>query len=570
MALSRRNFLKAGSMLGIPILLPGHAKAANPDQLEEGSENTIPKPYFPSPEVIALNRMALGPRPGDVERVKKMGLTAYIEEQLHPDPQDDKEVQKRLVQLQLDIKYDAGAKYKAVDEVRPLTALNKSLQELWPQMTNVYDTNYSEWIRPASEVIVATWIKGVYSKWQLQEVMTEFWHHHFNVNMGENAGVSITFPSYDRDVIRKHSFGNFREFLEAVAKSTAMLYYLNNKSSKASPANENYARELFELHTLGAENYYNHLYNKWRDVPGAMDGNPIGYIDQDVYEASRAFTGWTVADGGRTWKGDETLPNTGEFFYLDAWHDDYQKRVLGVEFEPNQPPMADGRKVLDLLAKHPGTAKHLCRKLCQRLVADTPPPALVERVTKVWIENYEAPDQIKKVVREILNSPEFASTFGGKVKRPFELICSFVRATEAEFTPNMGFVWGWASAGYAMFRWPTPLGPPDHMAYWVSTDVMAGKWKSLNNYLAWKNNPMVRVALISKTPNSVDTPRKVVAYWADRIYHRKIHPEHMEMYVQYLADGQDQDDAAAMETDYSTKLEHIVELMCMSPDFQYR
>ena len=140
-----------------------------------------------------------------------------------------------------------------------------------------------------------------------------------------------------------------------------MLVYLNNRSSRAGSANENYARELLELHTLGRGAYLNTLYDRWRDVPGATEGRPQGYIDQDVYEAARAFTGWTIADGTGL-GGGMALPATGAFTYVEAWHDGYQKRVLGHEFDPFQAPMADGRKVLDLVADHPATAWNVCTR----------------------------------------------------------------------------------------------------------------------------------------------------------------------------------------------------------------
>src|SRR5258708_6681680 len=242
-----------------------------------------------------------------------------------------------------------------MDEDRPLTWLSAPIEKLWPLDDQKTMMAHQERIRPAEEVRMASWVKAVYSKWQLREIMVEFWHNHFNINAFQEPRIACTFPIYDREVIRKNCFGNFRTFLEDVARSTAMQYYLDNFSSKASPANENYARELFELHTLGSDFYFNNLYNRWREVPGASNGKPIGYIDEDVYEAARSFTGWTIADGSGIGKGDN-LPNTGRFYYYDGWHDNYQKRVLGVEFDPNQPPLADGLKVLDLVAYHPATA----------------------------------------------------------------------------------------------------------------------------------------------------------------------------------------------------------------------
>ena len=151
--------------------------------------------------------------------------------------------------------------------------------------------------RPREEVTAATILRAVHSRWQLREVMVAFWHDHFNVDAFSADEVSVALPTYDRDVIRRHAFGNFRDFLEAVATSTAMLYYLSNRSSRAGAANENYGRELFELHTLGRDAYLNDRYDRWRSVPGALKGAPVGYIDEDVYEAARAFTGWTVEDG---------------------------------------------------------------------------------------------------------------------------------------------------------------------------------------------------------------------------------------------------------------------------------
>jgi uncharacterized protein (DUF1800 family) len=568
MKLNRRKFIQTGAALSLPLVLPVEglgALSANTSVFTEKYSGVLP-----SPEVCALHRMAFGPRPADVDRVKKMGLSAYIEEQLHPDERLDVEVQQRIDRAVLDIKYEAGEKYKAVDEVRPLTKWNKSLKELWPQMEGVYDTNYQEWIRPAAEIAVVTWIRGVYSKWQLREVMAEFWHDHFNVSISSHAAIGITMPSYDRDVIRKNAFGNFRVFLEDVAKSPAMLHYLNNKSSKSGPANENYARELFELHTMGAENYYNHLYNKWKEVPGALEEKPIGYIDQDVYEAARAFTGWTVADGSRTWKGEEQFLNTGEFYYHDGWHDDYQKRILGVEFDPHQPPMADGKKVLDLVAAHPGTIKRLCRKICQRLVSDNPPETLISKAEKVWKEQYHAPDQIAQVLRVILNSDEFKFTFGEKIKRPFEVICSFLRATEAEVTPTMGFVWGWACAGEAKFQWPTPTGKPDVASYWSSSESLMSRWRSIGFYLSWKNNPFVQLDLLKATPIAVDTPRKLLDFWIERLLGRKIPEERYRVLADYLTAGGSLDAVIQDRAAAGPKLDGLVGLIAMSPDFQWR
>ena len=290
----------------------------------------------PSPEIIALNRMAYGARKGDVEALKKKGLARYVEEQLNPVDSQDTLLNQQLAKATLKIKYKAKAgKYGAKDENRPLNLLNASIEQLW-KLSNRKKTPRKEQQRPAQEVMAATWLRATHSKWQLREVMSEFWHNHFNVSVQADWRIALTLPVYDQ-MVRKNCFGNFRSFLEDVATSVAMQYYLDNVYSKASPANENYARELFELHTLGADHYLNHLYDKWREVPGATSGKPQGYIDEDVYEAARSFTGWTIADGSRI-KGGERLPNTGKFHYYEGWHDNYQNECWAMSFRRTRHP----------------------------------------------------------------------------------------------------------------------------------------------------------------------------------------------------------------------------------------
>jgi uncharacterized protein (DUF1800 family) len=253
---------------------------------------------------------------------------------------------------------------------------------------------------------------------------------------------------------------------------------LSNHSSRAGAANENYARELFELHTLGRENYLNDHYDRWKDVPGAKDGNPVGYIDQDVYEAARAFTGWTIEDGAGI-DNVRKLPATGKFTYVENWHDGYQKRVLATDFDPFTPPMADGRKVLDLIAEHPATIRHMSRKLCVRLIGPYPPEALIGRVAAAWQKTVHAPDQIAQMVRLIVLSPEFAQSRGSKVKRPIALMASFVRMMGYDFTPTEGIYNQMAAAGQRLFSWPTPTGLPDNNAIFLGSNAMRNRWNML-------------------------------------------------------------------------------------------
>ncbi|MDR3440701.1 DUF1800 domain-containing protein [Telmatospirillum sp.] len=423
---------------------------------------------------LLLNRLAFGGNPADLTEVGQLGADRWIDSQLAPAPGDDPGMVERLAAVRLHIKYDAGEGYAAADEMRPLALLDRDVADLWPLTDGKHPMAGQERQRPRQEVAAATLLRAIHSRWQLREVLVDFWHNHFNVNAAGDQAIAAALPAYDR-MIRIHAFGNFREFLEAVATSSAMLTYLNNRSSRAGNANENFGRELLELHSLGRDAYLNDLYNRWRDVPGALKGRAAGYIDQDVYEAARAFTGWTIEDGAGL-GGGQSLPATGRFAYVEAWHDNYQKRVLGVDFDPFQSPMADGRKVLDLVAFHPATARFVCTKLCRRLVADVPPDSLVKAATAVWIENQKQPDQIRRVVGAIAHAPETRQGFGAKVKRPLELVASYARGAGIDATVTEGLLNELDGSGQKLFGWAAPTGYPDSMDYWLSSHVLRKRW----------------------------------------------------------------------------------------------
>jgi len=533
-------------------------------------------------EVIALNRMGHGPRPGDMERVRALGFDAYVEEQLRPDDGDDALCRHKLESVRLHIEYDAGKTdgddgkpYPACKEDRLLRYLNSSAADLW-KLTDAAAPTLVKPIAPPerdralAEVRAGTWVRAVYSKWQLREVLADFWHNHFNVNAEIDDGrVMPMFVAYDRDVIRKHCLGNFREFLEAVAQSPVMLAYLNNASSRASPANENYARELFELHTLGQDNYLNHLYNRWREVPGAVDGKPAGYIDQDVYEAARAFTGWTIADGSDSERGDN-FPNTGQFYYYDGWHDNYQKRVLGVEFDPNQPPLADGRRVLDLVAAHPGTARHVCGKLCRRLVGDSVSQSLIDSAVDVWTKYREAPDQIARTVRTILLSSEFAGTSIGRARRPFEAVVAFLRATEADIAPNDDIFYLTNRMGQTLFAWPSPAGHPESSGYWLGTGAMLGRFNAPMSLLD-DNQKAAHFHLARATPADVQTPRQLCRFWSQRMLGLELEqaePAAFAALLKYAAADDEPDKPLDLnEKVLIDRIAGLVAVIGMMPDF---
>ncbi len=428
----------------------------------------------------ALGRAAYGATPTALSEVESQGFAAWLDGQLQAHPAADPALQQRLSNARLRIKYAAGEGFAAVDEMRPLSSLDAPISTLWNRVDHKNPMNGAERRRPRDEVIAATVLRAVHAQAQLREVMSGFWHDHFNVDASGSEAIGVALPAYDRDVIRGHCLGNFREMLESVAKSAAMQYYLSNRSSRAGAANENFARELFELHTLGRGAYLNDRYDRWREVPGALQGRPSGYIDQDVYEAARAFTGWSVEDGSGV-DAHRKLPQTGQFIYVENWHDGYQKRVLATEFDAFAAAMADGRRVLDLVAAHPATAHFVCDKLCRRFLGDPVPAALRQRLAEVWLAHVETHDQIARVLRVLLLSKEFADPRirRNKVRRPLQLAAAFARALQIDLHYSEQLSNELTAAGQNLFGWPTPTGLPDLPAPFLTSQAMRHRWSML-------------------------------------------------------------------------------------------
>ncbi|GGF07733.1 hypothetical protein GCM10011611_11540 [Aliidongia dinghuensis] len=487
--------------------------AQRPPAAKQAAAKPDPAEADPGFAPMVLARLGYGARPGEVQAFRAMGYRAWLDEQLAPPAGDEPAVAAKLARTTFHIKYAEGKDkaYPAVDEMRPLATLGQPIEAVWPTVAERDKHDGQERRRPLMEVMAATVIRATFARHQLREVLVQFWHDHFNVDAWDQDQVMVALPTYDRDVIRRHALGNFRAFLEAVASSTAMLYYLSNKSSRAGAANENFGRELFELHTLGADAYLNDKYDRWREVPGALKGQPAGYIDQDVYESARAFTGWTVEDGTGL-DGRRKLPNTGKFAYVETWHDGYQKRVLATEFDAFQPAMADGRKVLDLVAFHPATAQHLCRKLVVRLAGENASAALVAEAVAVWQKQAHAHDQIAEVVRAIVTSPEFKATRGRKVRRPLALAAGFARATELDIVPTEPLLNGIAYAGQRLYGYAPPTGLPDRRDILLSTNAMRQRWQLV---LAVAENSWGTgtVDLAHLMGPAAATPRAAAAFW---------------------------------------------------------
>jgi uncharacterized protein (DUF1800 family) len=518
-----------------------------------------------------------------VAEAQQLGWEAWLKQQLAPDDTQDSELQRHLrsQKLLIDYEVEPAADGKAmmmkggkqhVKEMRPLKYLDLPIEHVFP-MCRDEKLPYGEKERPMHEVIIGTILRAVHSRWQVREMVVGFWHDHFNIDAEKDDTILVSIPSFDRDAIRRHALGNFRQLLEAVAKSTAMLYYLDGVQSRASPANENFARELFELHTLGARHYLNHLYTKWRDVPGAVDGKPVGYIDQDVYEAARCFTGWTVENGDED-DGGVKRPLTGKFLVHDSWHDPYQKRVLATEFDSQRPALEDGSRVLDLVASHPATARFIAGKLCRRFLSDSPPETLIAKAEAAFTEHRDAPDQIAQTLSAIFLAPEFIEARKAKLKRPLEYVASLVRCGGIEFTPTMDVAYALESMGQRLFRWHTPTGHPDTATYWTGGTFLLRRWNFARSIAFdddWKKITGCRY--VSLTPPECQTIGAVLDYWHQRLTGEEVPHEVRDSLLKTLSreGGADpQEEFRGGDRERHERLSTCCALIAASPAFQLR
>jgi uncharacterized protein (DUF1800 family) len=528
-----------------------------------------------------LNRLGFGVRPGDVERVKAMGVDKYIELQLNPDKIDDSASEAKLQNLetlrmstaelyekypqpgqllnQLQRRGALPADLAAARENRVKGGANaananqaktgEAMPNEMPAPTNANNPNpnaaandqnpmnnpqYRQALmaylkennlRPAAfltgELQMSRILRAVYSERQLQEVMVDFWTNHFNVFAGKGADRWLL-TSYDRDTIRPHTLGKFYDLLLADAQSPAMLFYLDNFQSVSPDAqpprqgpganrlqqlmrerpitmvnnpqqqrpqqqqqrrgiNENYARELMELHTLG------------------VDG---GYTQKDVQEVARCFTGWTIIAPRGAGAAAQAVLNgpagemlrtrAGTFVFRPGVHDNGEKIVLGHKI-PSGGGVKDGLMVLDILAHHPSTAKFIATKLVRNFVSDEPPSALVERVAQTYMKT---DGDIREMLRTIFSSPEFNSSiaYRAKVKQPFELAVSAVRTLGADTNGGPQFHQWIARMGQPLYGFQTPNGYADTADHWVNTGALLER---MNFALALVSNriPGTRVDL---------------------------------------------------------------------------
>src|SRR5437660_807494 len=409
----------------------------------------------------ALNRLAYGPRPGEVPRVAAEGVMRWIDRQLSVDGIDDHGLAERERQFQI-LEYDRGdlaAMYTAAQRERrerklaaaPDTMADKDAASPIAQRGR----------RLAGEFADLAVVRAALSERQLYEIMVDFWTNHFNVYFAKGADRFLT-PDYIEHTIRPRAMGKFADLLIATAKSPAMLFYLDNWESVApgtSPPfprsarrrggqgvrpmpkgiNENYARELLELHTLG------------------VDG---GYTQQDVIDVARIFTGWSI----------ERPQQGGDFEFHDWAHDRGEKLVLGVRFEGGH-DMDEGIRLLKLLANHPATMHHVSRKLCQRFVNDDPPDGCVDDAVAAW---KHSSGDMGEVLRAIFHGPDFwaAANVRAKVKTPLEVVVSAARAVAAEPDTSPRLAQVVARLGEPLYLHVAPDGYPERETAWVNSGAL--------------------------------------------------------------------------------------------------
>lgn len=398
-----------------------------------------------------VERLSFGPKPGELQRVKSMGVENYIQSQLNPESiEESPQLDSYLAQI------DSLQK-------NPLDLLQKFLVEQkkqQPPELSIAEKNkirsknlkYKRKIR--KEAIEAHLARATNSSRQLQEVMVDFWFNHFNVYAGKGQ-IDFWIADYENE-IRTHALGNFRELLGVTARHPAMLIYLDNElntdpKSKGARGrfkglNENYARELMELHTLG------------------VDG---GYTQDDIVALARIFTGWSVNRLGKAKGVDEN-----GFFFFPNRHDNGEKLFLGHKILPDG--INEGEKALDILATHPSTAHYISYKLAQYFVADEPPANLVDSLAQKFLSSE---GDIKAVMDTLIHSKEFNDPqyYDRKFKTPYQYILSLVRAggiTNPHYKRMQGMM---GQLGMPVYACPTPNGYKNTRNAWLSPDGMLNR-----------------------------------------------------------------------------------------------
>lgn len=493
---------------------------------------------MPTQYRIALNRVTFGARDRDETNLNFNGWDVWINNQLSAPPGDDPDLAAHIAAQTMQIRYNAGdpsrprETWTAVDEMRPLNYINYEPAALWEIHRNAgAAVSTAERTRVRQELAAATWIRNTHSRYQLREFMVDFWHNHFNISKNEAEPATVLLPVFDRAAIRANVFGNFRTLLEATATSGSMLIYLDNYLSTSTTPNENYAREIIELHTLGGAAYMGVGDTAPVPTENGLFGNgvPIGFTDQDVLQASRALSGWTIQYGQRN-AANAVLPNTGEFIYNARQHNLNAGVFLGRNINALRGDMEQGRAVLDAIATHPATARHVVGRLMRRIFGDNPPATATDRGIAAFIAHRNAPDQIARVLRAILvDGLEIFTAPVSKVRRPYERIIAMLRTTESVLTAGTTMLTALDGLSDGLFAWPAPDGRPDFDDYWLATGANLATWNLLFQVLNWRE---VQTSLTAQTPtHATGSATRTVEYWVNRMISGYLSPENMNVLI---------------------------------------
>jgi hypothetical protein len=450
--LSRRDFMRLAGLVSASVAVaacgPVYQRLGGPAEAPNGA----PEPALDPAALAGLRRLTFGPRLAERQRVAEIGLAGWIEEQLAPEALDDGPAEWRL---------------------RQFDTLSMSADDLATLSNRLFD-NLDTNLVP-NELRQATLVRQVYTRRQLHEMLVDFWTDHFNISVAKGDCYFLKTID-DREVIRPHALGRFRDLLWASAHSPAMLVYLDNQANGKDAPNENYARELMELHTLGVNG---------------------GYTQADVMELARALTGWTVKPN--FWRG--------RFTFDPDQHDQGVKQVLGLRLEPKG--QAEAEAVLETLAAHPSTARFIATKLARRFLADEPPDAVVACAAEAFLQTA---GDLKAVLRVILldGLAGPAPLAEPKFKRPVHFVVSALRGLNAETDGGPALQEYLQRMGQPYFAWPTPDGFPDRSAPWQGN--LLPRWQ-FSLALARDEVEGTRAVL----PETGATPMAVLAGLAERL-----------------------------------------------------
>lgn len=505
--------------MALPAWLGGSAHAAGTGAQLADLSSVIEAPVATMSDTLhLLNRITYGPRPGEPAQVERLGYDAFLEQQLYPGRIDDTAMNRRLAAFP------------------SLTMRNGELLATYKD-----GTDKDPW-QAQTELMKAAMLRAAYSKRQLFEVMVDFWGNHLNVS-NEKDGTRWFRTTYDRDVLRRYALGKFRNLLMASAKSAAMLEYLDNRHSRIpnewgdGGVNENFGRELLELHTVGSD---------------------AGYTEADVRAVARAFTGWTL---DTPWSDiPEEKANPGEFRFLPSWHDNAQKRIPFLNLTlPAGGGIRDGETIIARLASHPKTAQRIAHKLCVQFVSDNPSAALVSRIAQTYLSNNT---DVRAALGALLRSPEFKAAKGQRVKLPVRALISYVRALGVGITKPDVLLWGAWDLNHAPFAWPAPNGYPQAGAAWLDTSGMLARWNWAHWFAdGWEG---VTVDLSKLVPAGPLTAAKMVDSVYPKLLHGSAPAATRTALMEYVGgDGQPLEAWLA-----DAQLVHLVTVILGSPAFQ--